>query len=388
MSQLKINEDYKNWLINLKSKIKNSQIKAALSVNSELIALYWEIGAMIVEKQENAKWGSAFIEQTAKDLKTEFPDLTGFSQRNLYSMRRFYLFYNQKDKIIYNLDRQLENPTNEILHQPGAKLESGSNTIFHQVGAKLENNKNLQILTQIPWRHNVVIVQKSKDIKEAFFYIRETIKNNWSRAVLEYQIETDLYNRQGKAINNFNNTLPQHDSDLAQQLLKDPYNFDFLTLTKRAKEKDLEQQLIVHISQFLTELGKGFAYMGRQYLLKVGESEFRTDLLFYHTILRAYIVIELKMTKFEPEFAGKLNFYITAINELVKTEHDKPTIGILLCKSKDDIVVDFALKDINKPIGVSEFTYNQLPEEIKKYLPSEQEFKDELNKLNDEQNKK
>ncbi len=366
MSELKINKDYKNWLIDLKSKIKNRQIKAAIKVNNELINLYWEIGAMIVEKQEKAKWGSGLIEQIAKDLRREFPNLTGFSRANLYSMKQFYSFYNQEDKIVYQLGGQLENNKNEILHQ---------------LGAKLDNTNSLQILTQIPWRHNVVIIQKIKNIKEALFYVAETIENNWSRSILEYQIETNLFNRQGKAISNFKNTLPEPESDLAQQLLKDPYNFDFLTLTKRAKEKDLEQKLIQHISQFLLELGKGFAYMGRQFLLKVGNSEFKTDLLFYHTKLRAYIVIELKMTKFEPEFAGKLNFYTTAINELLKNKEDKPTIGILLCKSKDNIVVDFALKDINKPIGVSEFSYNELPEEVKNYLPSEQQFKNELNKI-------
>ena len=225
MSELKINKDYKNWLFEIKSKIKNSQIKAALKVNTELIKLYWEIGAMIVEKQEKAKWGSKLIEQIAKDLKAEFPNLTGFSRSNLYSMKQLYLFYNQSDIIV---------------HQVGGQIESGSDEIVHQLDGQFKIKDNLQILTQIPWRHNVVIVQKSKDIKEALFYLKKTIENNWSRSVLEYQIETNLYNRQGKAISNFKNTLPKPESDLAQQLLKDPYNFDFLTLTEKAKEKDLE----------------------------------------------------------------------------------------------------------------------------------------------------
>ncbi|MEA3443241.1 MAG: PDDEXK nuclease domain-containing protein [Bacteroidota bacterium] len=368
MSKLEINKEYKNWLIEIKSRIKNSQIKASIKVNTELIALYWEIGAMIVERQENAKWGSAFIKQMAIDLNSDFPDLTGFSQRNLYSMRQFYLFYSQGD---------------EILHQLGAKLEKGSNEILHQVGAKLETPYKTNVLTKIPWRHHTLILQKIKNTNEAIFYIKETIDNNWSRSVLEFQIESNLYKRQGKAISNFKNTLPEADSDLAQHLLKDPYNFGFLTLTKQAKEKDLETKLIKQISDFLLELGKGFAYMGRQYKLQVGKREFFTDLLFYHTKLKAYIVIELKMKEFEPEFIGKLNFYTTAINETIKDENDKSTIGILLCKTKDDFVVDFSIKDINKPIGVSEFTYTELPSEIKEQLPSKKDFEQIIRKSYD-----
>ena len=386
MNNHKLNKDYKNWLINLKSKIKNSQIKASIKVNTELITLYWEIGAMIVERQENAKWGSGFIGQIAKDLKVDFPNLTGFSQRNLYAMRQFYLFYTQDNIILQQLVAKLEKGnSDEIVQQVVAKLnDNNSNAISHQLGGKFELLDKINILTQIPWGHHTLIIQKIKNQEEAIFYINETIENNWSRSVLEYQIETNLYSRQGKAISNFKNTLPKPDSDLAQQLLKDPYNFDFLSLTEKAKEKDLENKLIKHISDFLLELGKGFAYMGRQYKLKVGKREFKTDLLFYHTKLKSYVVIELKMTEFEPEFIGKLNFYTTAINEIVKDKHDKPTIGILLCKIKDDFVVDFSIKDINKPIGVSEFTYTQLPENIKNELPSEKEFKAELKKLEDE----
>ncbi len=349
MNKLSTSPEYKKWLNELKSKIKSSQIKAALSVNSELIKLYWEIGKMIVDKQKESKWGSGFIEQTAQDLRKEFPGIKGFSQTNIYAMRQFYLFYNQTDKN------------------------------FHQLGGKSIDGV-YQNLLFIPWRHHVLIIQKSKSIEEAVFYINKTIENNWSRAVLEYQIETNLYERQGKAVTNFQNTLPQPESDLAQQLLKDPYNFDFITLSEKAKEKDLENELIWHLTEFLLELGKGFAYMGKQYKLKVGEKEFFTDLLFYHTKLKAYIVTELKMTEFQPEFIGKLNFYITAIDQTIKDETDNPTIGILLCKTKDNVVVDFSIKDINKAIGVSEFSYTQLPEEIRKQLPSENELKQILGK--------
>ncbi len=349
MNKLSASQEYKKWLSKLKSKIKSSQIKAALSVNSELIKLYWEIGKMIVDKQKESRWGSNFIKQIALDLRTEFQGIKGFSQSNIYAMRQFYLFYSQTD------------------------------VNFHQLGGKSIDDI-YQNLLFIPWRHHILIIQKSKSIEEAVFYINKTIENNWSRSVLEYQIETNLYKRQGKAVTNFKNTLPQPESDLAQQLLKDPYNFDFITLSEKAKEKDLENKLIEHLTAFLLELGKGFAYMGRQYNLKVGGKDFFTDLLFYHTKLKAYIVIELKMSEFQPEFIGKLNFYITAINQTIKDEYDNPTIGILLCRTKNNVVVDFSIKDINKPIGVSEFSYAQLPEEIRKQLPSENELKQILDK--------
>ena len=367
MNELFTNTEYKKWLNELKAKIKTSQIKAALSVNVELIHLYWEIGKMIVEKQEKTKWGSGFIKQLSADLKNEFPSMSGFSETNLKYCKRFYLFYNQLDK---------------NFQQPVGKFQT--DTKFHQLGGKLKE-KSQQLVAQIPWGHNILILTKCKNIKEALFYVEQTIENNWSRSVLEYQIETDLYGRQGKAVTNFKNTLPQAESDLASELLKDPYNFDFIMLSEKAQEKDLENKLIQHITEFLLELGKGFAYMGRQYKLKVGEKEFFTDLLFYHTKLKSYIVIELKMVEFQPEFIGKLNFYVTAVNETVKDETDNPTIGILLCKTKDNVVVDFSIKDINKPIGVSEFSYTQLPENIKKQLPSETDFKQILNESYDKE---
>lgn len=375
------NNDYKNWLRELKSKIQQSQIKAAVAVNSQLILLYWELGRQIVEKGEHAKWGSGFIDQLSKDLKAEFPDLGGFSVSNLYSIVKFYKFFRLNF---------------EILHQPGGESTSQAlneiiNAKFHQVGGKIENIKLqqaagqievpdiLQLCLQIPWRHIVLLLQKCDNLTTVHFYIQQTIENNWSRAVLEMQIESNLFGRQGKAISNFSHTLPQAHSDLAIALLKDPYNFDFLTLGAQVKERDLEQKLIENISRFLLELGKGFAYMGRQFAVTVGGQEFRTDLLFYHTKLKCYIIIELKVTSFEPEFLGKLNFYLSAINALVKEEDDKPTIGILLCKNKNNVVVDFALKDINKPMGVSEFTYTQLPNEIKHALPTVEQLTAQLN---------
>jgi predicted nuclease of restriction endonuclease-like (RecB) superfamily len=361
MNESILNSDYKNWLTELKSTIKQSQIKAALSVNTELIKLYWNMGQQIVEKQQNSSWGSGFIDQLSKDLKEEFPEMKGFSRSNLFAMKKFYLFHNQLGLFVHQLDGQF-------------KIEK-----VPEFG-KQNKAERLELCAKIPWMHNVLIIEKLKQPNEVLFYLEQTIANNWSRSVLEYQIETNLYSRQGKAITNFQLTLPEIESDLASALLKDPYNFDFLTLSSKAKEQELEEKLILHITQFLLELGKGFAYMGRQFLIVVGGKEFKTDLLFYHTKLKCYIVIELKVREFEPEFIGKLNFYLSAINSLVKEEEDKPTIGILLCKNKNDIVVDFALKDINKPMGVSNFTYKELTEEIKNALPTIEQFTEQLNR--------
>ena len=223
-----------------------------------------------------------------------------------------------------------------------------------------------------------MILRKIKNPDQALFYIHKTIENNWSRAVLEYQIETNLYGRQGKAITNFNLTLPAPQSDLANEILKDPYDFDFLSLSEKVKETDLEKALVRHISQFLPELGIGFAYMGRQFTLNVGGDDYRTDLLFYHTKLKCYVIIELKTKNFDPEFVGKLNFYITAINELVKDTSDKPTLGILLCKNKNNYAVEFSLKDVRNPIGVSTYHYTELADDMQALLPSEQTLQTEL----------
>lgn len=236
-----------------------------------------------------------------------------------------------------------------------------------------------QLVAQIPWGHNIVIVSKCKSNAEAFFYIQKTIQNNWSRAVLTHHIESGLYAREGKAITNFRTTLPEPQSDLARQILKDPYGFDFLMLREKHDEKELEDALINHVTRFLLELGFGFSYLGRQHQLEINGDEFFIDLLFYHVRLHCYVVVELKTVKFKPEFAGKLNFYVSAVDGILKTEQDNPTIGILICKSKNKTVVEYALKDIHKPIGVSEYTITKnLPEEFKSSLPSIEEIEAEL----------
>ena len=365
---------YCDWLRDLKQQIKIGQIKAAISVNNQMIMLYWDLGRQIVEKQEKAKWGSGFIKQLSKDLSEEFPEMTGFSLRNLQIIKQWYLFYSQNN---LSITKQLVSQLPGMLDPPkiaplAPELKNDTNqtvTVLEQLVSKL---------ALIPWGHHIKIMQKIQDINQALFYINKTIENSWSRSVLEYQIETNLYDRQGKAITNFNLTLPAPQSDLANALMKDPYNFDFLRLSEKVRETDFEKALILHISHFLPELGIGFAYMGRQFSFKIGTKEYRTDLLFYHTRLKCYVIIELKTKEFEPEYIGKLNFYITTVNELVKDANDKPTIGMLLCKNKDNYEVEFSLKDINNPIGVSTFHYTELADEIKAALPSAEELQNEL----------
>jgi len=373
--------EYRDWLHDLKKQIKTGQIKASLSVNSQMIMLYWDLGRQISEKQEKARWGSGFIEQLSKDLREEFSEMKGFSADNLKYMRIFYKFYS---RISEQPVRQLET---QIIKQHVSLLHATNSEKSEQIVSELQQIENQEIkigeqfvrqFVRVPWGHHMLILKKIKDIDQALFYINKTIENNWSRTVLEYQIETNLYDRQGKAITNFSLTLPKPQSDLANELMKDPYNFDFLHLSEKVKEIDLEKALVQHISHFLPELGIGFAYMGRQFLLRVGEDEYRTDLLFYHTRLKSYVVIELKTKKFEPEFVGKLNFYITAVNELVKDSNDKPTIGMLLCKNKNNYAVEFSLKDVNNPIGVSTFHYTELSDDMKAALPSTEELQNEL----------
>ena len=323
---------YKQWLSELKQRVAQSQLKAAVKVNTELLELYWQLGTDIVERQKTSVWGDKLLAQLSKDLMASFPDMKGFSKRNLEEIRRWYCYWN------------------------------ADSTIAKQAVAQLR---------QIPWGHNLKIISKCQSIEEASYYVANTLENGWSRNVLVHQIESGLWQREGAALHNFERTLPATQSDLAMQTLKDPYIFDFLNLSKQHSERELEQGLIDHITQFLLELGAGFAYMGRQYPIKVGERDFYIDLLFYHARLHCYVVIELKLGDFEPEHAGKLNFYIKAIDQQLCKQGDAPTIGILLCKTKDKVVAEYALSDINKPMGISEYKFTQsLPEGLQSSLPS------------------
>ncbi len=354
MKELLSSKDYRQFIISIKQRIQASQIKAAVAINRELLELYWFLGQQILEKQESAKWGGGFLKQMSQDLLTEFPAIKGFSYQNLKSIRQWYEFWNGEMS---------------IGKQPVSQLEI----------------KGKQLVFQIPWGHNILIIQKFDDPSEALFYVQKTIENNWSRSVLAHQIESGLYLREGKAINNFATTLPKPESDLAQQLLRDPYNFDFLMLTERHNERELEDGLLQHLTKFLLELGAGFAFVGRQQRIEVDGDEFFIDLLFYHLHLHCYVVIELKVDKFKPEYAGKLNFYVSAVDSQIRTPEDRPSIGILICKSKSNITVEYSLRDLNKPIGVSEYQITEnLPDQLRSSLPSVQQIEAELEGYGDE----
>ncbi|MDR2806445.1 MAG: PDDEXK nuclease domain-containing protein [Dysgonamonadaceae bacterium] len=364
------NEEYKQWLNDLKQRIRNSQIKASVHINTSILELYWSIGADIVEKQAEATWGSGIIKKLSADLRSEFPHLKGFSETNLRYTRRFYLFYNQKNII--------QHQVGAISHQSIiSESENKKNVpIQHQVGAESTASN---IIGTVPWRHHIEILNKCKSFNEAMFYVQKTVENGWSRAVLMHFIEADLYSAQGKSITNFSRLLPEPQSDLANEIIKDPYNFDFVTLTEPYKERELEDALTENITKFLLELGQGFAYVGRQVPVKVGESERFIDLLFYHLDLRCYVVIELKATKFEAEFAGKLGMYVAAINHQRKKPSDNPTIGMIICKTKDNIEVEYSLESSSQPIGISEYQLSKLlPENYKSALPSIEEIEEGL----------
>jgi predicted nuclease of restriction endonuclease-like (RecB) superfamily len=365
--------DYKQWLSDLKGRIRQSQIKAAVKVNTELLRLYWDLGHDIVVRQMESAWGSGFFDRLSTDLRSEFPGMQGFSMVNLKYCKRFYRFYTQE---VSNRQQLV----GEFSQQLVAKLQVVDNkgdVILQQVAEELEDHP----IFQIPWGHHIQIFSKSKSIQEALFYINKTIENNWSRDTLALQIKTDLYARQGKAITNFANTLPAPNSDLARQTLKDPYVFDFIKFTEESNERDIENQLTRHMTRFLLELGKGFAFIGKQYCVRLNEKEYFIDLLFYHIPMQCYVVVELKNKDFEPEFAGKLNFYLTLIDKTMKRPAENPTIGILLCRGKDNLEVEYALQDIHKPMGVSEFKLDELlPENLKGSLPSIEELEEELAK--------
>lgn len=333
-------KDYGSLLKEIKQKVRTSQIKAALSVNKELIALYWEIGRSIYRKQGEEGWGAKTIEKLAKDLKESFPHAKGYSRTNISYMVQFAKEY----------------PEIEIIQQ---------------------------LVGQIPWGHNLILIQRLNNKEERLWYIKKIIKNGWSRNILSNWIDSDFYRREGRAITNFTDTLPPLQSDLANQILKDPYCFDFLSLTESYKERELEKGLTDHVQKFLIELGKGFAFVGKQYELKVEDKVYYLDLLFYHIELNCFCVIELKGSEFNPEHAGKINFYLSAVDDLIKRPNDNPSIGILLCRDKNKTAVEYALRDIKKPIGVASFKteiVNSLPENLKSSLPTIEEVEAELNR--------
>jgi predicted nuclease of restriction endonuclease-like (RecB) superfamily len=332
-------EDYAEILIKIKSRIQQERLRVVMAANSAMILLYWDIGKMILERQEHASWGAKIIDRLAKDLQETFPGMKGFSPRNLKYMRAFSVAW----------------PQREIVQE---------------------------ILAQITWYHNIALLEKLTGSEERLWYANEIIKNGWSRNVLSLQIESRLRERQGKAITNFRENLPLVESDIATQVFKDPYLFDFLGTADLRRECEVEQALIDHIQHFLLELGAGFAFVGRQVPLEVASHDFRIDLLFYHLKLRCFVVIELKAVPFDPSFVGQLNFYLSVVDDLLRHPDDKPTIGLLLCRTKDKLVVEYALRDLNKPIGVAEWEtriVKELPKELESSLPTIEELEKEIN---------
>ncbi|MGM8061696.1 PDDEXK nuclease domain-containing protein [Vogesella indigofera] len=329
-------EGYASWLTELKTRIHSAQQRATLAVNRELVLLYWQIGQDILVRQAEQGWGAKVIERLALDLRAAFPEMKGFSPRNLKYMRAF--------------------------------AEAWPDRQFVQ-----------EVLAQLPWYHQLALLDKLPGPETRRWYAAKAIEHNWSRNVLVMQIEARLLERSGKAVTNFETSLPRPQSDLAHESLKDPYRFDFLGLSTEAQERDIENALVKHVTEFLLELGAGFAFVGRQVLLDVGGDEFFIDLLFYHLKLRSYVVIELKAGKFKPEHLGQLGFYLTTIDRQVKTEHDNPTIGLLLCKSKNKIVAEYALSDKTQPMGIAEFKLlESLPPELQTSLPSIEQIEREL----------
>lgn len=338
-------KNYAQFLEHIKKDIHQTQLKAALSVTQNLTLLYWRIGKDLSEKINIEGWGAKVVEKLAHDLEIAFPGITGFSRTNIYRMISFYTAY----------------------------------PICPTAVGQIEDNP----LLMLPWGHNAVILEKIQDNKQRLWYAKKTIENGWSRSVLSMWIESDLYSRQGKSITNFKITLPEPNSDLAQQTLKDPYNFDFLTIDEKAREREIELGLMEHIQKFLLELGQGFAFIGRQYPLKVGAKEFFIDMLFYHVQLRCFIVVELKAEEFDARDLGQINLYLAAVDKLLRHQGDLPTIGLLLCKSKDNFVAEYALSTSKQPIGISSYTtklVETLPKEFKGKLPTIKEIEAELSK--------
>ncbi|MEZ5575061.1 MAG: PDDEXK nuclease domain-containing protein [Candidatus Competibacteraceae bacterium] len=329
-------EGYADWLAELKSRIHSAQQRATLAVNRELVLLYWQIGRDILVRQADQGWGAKVIDRLAHDLRNAFPKMKGFSPRNLKYMR--------------------------------AVAEAWPEPEFVQ-----------QAAAQLPWFHLCTLIDKLATREERDWYLAKAVEHNWSRNVLVMQIETRLRERQGKAVANFEQRLPKPQSDLARESIKDPYRFDFLGLTDEAQEREIESALVQHVTRFLLELGAGFAFVGRQVLLDVGGEEFFIDLLFYHLKLRCYVVIELKAGKFKPEHLGQLGFYLTAVDRQVKSEQDNPTIGLLLCKSKNQVVAEYALGDKSQPMGIAEYKLMaSLPEPLQTSLPSIEQIENEL----------
>ena len=365
-----VRSDFVALLADVKGRIQQAQTQAVLAVNSELVRLYWDIGRIIHDRQRREGWGSGVIPRLALELKNELPDLKGFSERNIDRMIAFYRTYPAPAGFspppVAKLLRSEEVP------QPVAKSPA---PIAQAPPARGPD----ALLWSVPWAHHVILMEKVKDLPTSRWYMEQTLANGWSRNVLAIQIHARAHARHGKAVTNFTTALPAPQSDLAQQALKDPYIFDFLTLTEPFQERELETELVRHLEKFLLELGQGFAFVGRQFHLDVGDEDFYIDLLFYHLRLRAFVVIDLKKGKFKPEYAGKLNFYCNVVNDRLKHATDAPTIGLILCQTKDNLLAEYSFAGIDKPIGISTYELTRaLPAGLQSALPTVEEIEAEL----------
>ncbi len=358
---------YGAFLKDIKARIKIAQVRAGLAANAELILLYWRIGADLVERQRKDGWGSSVIKKLAVDIQKAFPGVKGFSTTNIWRMRALYLAYAGEGG---------------KLPQAVGETATGKTKLPRAVG-EIERHKMPELLVRLPWGHNVALVEQIKEPRLRLWYASKAIEHGWSRSIMEMQMESELHRRQGKAVTNFNLTLPPFQSDMAQQALKDPYLFDFLTLADDAREKETERALLEYLRDFMLELGQGFAFVGSQVNLKVGDDDFYMDLLFYHLKLRCYVVIDLKTRPFIPEYAGKMNFYLSAVDDLLRHPEDKPSIGLILCKSKvgNKLVLEYALRDFKKPIGISQYRLTRaLPKNFTPSLPTIAAIEAELSK--------
>lgn len=366
-----IDEAYVSWIEELKGRYKKAQIKSAVKVNSEQLLFNWQLGRDLVVRRAEEHWGAGVVEQVSLDLKAAFPKAKGFSARNLWNMKKWYIFYSS-------------NKATQKLQQLGAEIQgidNKQNTKLHQLGAEIQEvgyNNELGVafplaFSFVPWRHHVEIITKCKDIDEALFYIHQTINEGWSRNTLDNCLRADLYHTQGGAISNFSDYLTPEQSRLAQEITKDTYDFGFIELPKQYAEEELEDELEKNITRFLLELGTGFAFIGRQKEIIVAGKTRRIDMLFYNIPLRSYVVCELKAKPFEPEFAGKLNFYVNAVDELLKTDDDNPTIGLLICKDKNQTEVKWAFKGISTPMGVASYDKVRI-KKMREVLPSEEDL--------------
>jgi len=362
---------YGDLLADIKTRIRQAQNRAVMSANTEMLRMYWDIGRMITVRQDAEGWGAAVIPRLAVDLRNDLPEIKGFSERNIGRMIAFFRAYPGM---------------NEILPQPVAKFSQKPKqelTNLPQAVAKTQRTDSmvclLPLVPKIPWGHNILLMEKVKNLSARLWYVEQTLENGWSRAMLSAAIKSNTHDRQGAAVTNFDTQLPEPHAQLAKDTLKDPYIFDFLTLDKPFRERELEAGLVAHLERFLLELGAGFAFVGRQVHLDVAGEDFYIDLLFYHLRLRSFIVVDLKIGPFKPEYAGKINFYCNVVDDQYRHETDNPTIGLILCQDKKRVLAEYALRGLDQPIGISEYELTRaLPDNLKSVLPTIEEIEAEL----------